>query len=43
MDEAHLALIARTVQHASLEHSPFDRATRTALRESRERSVPCRG
>lgn len=43
MDEARLDLIARTVQRASLEHSPFGQETRTALRESRERSVPCRG
>ncbi len=42
-DEARLTLIARTMQRASLEHNPFDRATRTTLRESRERSVPCHG
>ncbi len=41
MDEARLALIARTVHRASLEHSPFDGETRSALAESRERSVPC--
>ncbi len=41
MDENRLELIARTVQRASLERSPFDGKTRTALRRSRERSVPC--
>jgi anti-sigma factor RsiW len=41
MDEARLALIAETVHRATLEHSPFDVETRTALRESRARSKPC--
>ncbi|MCH8998325.1 MAG: NHL repeat-containing protein, partial [Proteobacteria bacterium] len=41
MDEARLAMIAETVHRATLEHSPFDVETRTALRESRERSKPC--
>lgn len=41
MDEARLAMIAETVHQATLEHSPFDVETRTALRESRERSKPC--
>jgi hypothetical protein len=29
------------VHRATLEYSPFDEETRTALRESRERSKPC--
>ncbi len=41
MDEARLALIAETVHRATLENSPFDTETRTALRQSRERSQPC--
>ncbi len=41
MDEARLAMIAETVHRAILEHGPFNEETRTALRESRERSKPC--
>ncbi len=41
MDEARLALIAETVHRATLENSPLDAETRTALRQSRERSQPC--
>lgn len=41
MDEARLALIAETVHRATIENSPFDTETRTALRESRARSQPC--
>lgn len=41
MDAARLDLIAQTVRRASLEHSPFNAETRTALQESRKRSVPC--
>jgi len=41
MDEARLAMIAETVHSATLKHSPFDVETRTALRESRERSKRC--
>ncbi len=41
MDEARLELIAATVHRTTLEHSPFDAETRTALRESRDRSAPC--
>ncbi len=41
MDEARLELIAETVHRATLENSPFDGETRTALRQSRERSQPC--
>jgi anti-sigma factor RsiW len=41
MDEERLALIAETVHLATLENSPFDTETRTALRESREHSQPC--
>ncbi len=41
MDEARLQLIAATVYRTTLENSPFDAETRTALRESRDRSAPC--
>ncbi len=41
MDEARLELIAETVHRATIENSPVDAETRTALRESRERSQPC--
>lgn len=41
MDPARLGLIAETVQRASLENSPFGPETRTALSESRARSIPC--
>ncbi len=41
MDEARLALIAETVHRATLDNSPVDAETRTALRESRERSQRC--
>lgn len=41
MDEARLELIAETVHRATLENSPFDPETRTALLESREHSQPC--
>ena len=41
MDEARLALLAETLHRATLELRPFDPDTRTALRESRERSIPC--
>jgi hypothetical protein len=41
MDEARLKLIAETVHSATLKNSPVDAETRTALRESRERSQPC--
>ena len=41
MDEARLVLIAETVHRTTLENAPFDGETRTALQESRERSVPC--
>ncbi len=41
MDEARLALLAETLHRATQERSPFDPETRTALRESRERSAPC--
>lgn len=41
MDETRLELIAATVYRTTLEHSPFDAETRTALRESRDRSAPC--
>ncbi len=41
MDEARLELIAETVHRATLKAFPLDTETRTALRESRERSQPC--
>jgi anti-sigma factor RsiW len=41
MDEARLELIAETVHSATLKNLPLDAETRTALRESRERSQPC--
>ncbi len=41
MDEARLTMIAETVHRATLEYSPFDEETRTALRDSRDRSKPC--
>jgi hypothetical protein len=41
MDAARLILIAETVHRATLENAPFDGETRTALRQSRERSQPC--
>jgi hypothetical protein len=41
MDEARLRLIAETMHRATIETSPFGPETRTALRESRERSAPC--
>ena len=41
MDEARLELIAETVHRATIENIPVNAETRTALRESRERSQPC--
>jgi anti-sigma factor RsiW len=41
MDENRLALLAETVRQASLERQPLDPTARTALRQSRETSVPC--
>ncbi len=41
MDEARLELIAETVHRATLKNRPVDAETRTALRQSRERSQPC--
>jgi len=42
MDAARFAVIADSVYRASLEMHPFGPETRIALRESRERSAPCR-
>jgi len=42
MDPTRFALIADSIYRASLEMNPFDAETRTALRDSRERSAPCR-
>jgi len=41
MDKARLALLAETLHRATVQRRPFDAETRTALRESRERSAPC--
>lgn len=41
MDPGRFAVIADSVYRASQEMNPFDSETRTALRESRERSAPC--
>ena len=41
MDEGRFSLIARTVHRATLERLPLDAEMRTALRESREASMPC--
>ena len=41
MDAERFRLIADSVYRASLEHLPFDRETRTALQDSRDRSRPC--
>lgn len=41
MDAERFRLIADSVYRASLEHLPFDRETKTALQESREKSKPC--
>ncbi|MFQ5696435.1 MAG: anti-sigma factor family protein [Terriglobia bacterium] len=43
MDEGRFTLIARTVHRATLERLPLDAEMRTALRESREASMPCSG
>jgi anti-sigma factor RsiW len=42
MDPKRFSVIADSVYRASVELNPFGPETRTALRESRERSVPCR-
>jgi len=41
MDDARLGVIARSVYQGALRRAPFDDATRTALRHSREVSAPC--
>jgi anti-sigma factor RsiW len=41
MDDMHLALIARTVRNATLEHKPLGAEAQTALRHSRIVSRPC--
>lgn len=41
MDADRFRLIADSVYRASMEHRPFDRETRTALRDSRDKSKPC--
>lgn len=41
MDDVHLALIARTFRHATMERQPLDAQAETALRQSRMVSRPC--
>ncbi len=41
MDQARLDLIARSLHQATRERAPLDVQTRTALRESRDKSIPC--
>ncbi|MAN80004.1 MAG: hypothetical protein CMM77_12385 [Rhodospirillaceae bacterium] len=41
MESRRFALLAETVQAGSRRHAPFDAETRTALRQSRDRSAPC--
>jgi anti-sigma factor RsiW len=41
MDSDRFRLLAESVRHSSLQHRPFDKKTRTALRQSREKSAPC--
>jgi anti-sigma factor RsiW len=41
MDQARLDLIARSLHQATRERAPLDAPTRTALRQSRDKSIPC--
>lgn len=41
MDSDRFRLLAETVLHASRQHLPFDKKTRIALRNSRDKSAPC--
>ena len=41
MDSGRFRLLAESVRHTSRIHVPFDEETRIALRESRDKSVPC--
>ena len=41
MDSGRFRLLAESVRHTSRQHVPFDKETRLALRESRDKSAPC--
>ncbi len=41
MDSARFKMLAASVHQTSLQHLPFDKQTRMALRESRDNSAPC--
>jgi anti-sigma factor RsiW len=41
MDSERFRLLAETVLHASRQHLPFDKKTRIALRNSRDKRAPC--
>ncbi|MEQ9171316.1 MAG: hypothetical protein RLN77_10210 [Rhodospirillales bacterium] len=41
MESRRFGLLAQSVQAGSHRHAPFDAKTRTALRQSRDRSAPC--
>jgi len=41
MDSDRFRLLAESVRHTSRQHVPFDKKTRMALRESRDKSAPC--
>lgn len=41
MDSARFRMLAKSVHQTSLQHLPFDKQTRMALRKSRDNSAPC--
>jgi hypothetical protein len=41
MDSGRFRLLAESVRQTSRQHVPFDKETRMALRESRDKSAPC--
>ncbi len=41
MDSERFRMLAASVRQTSLQHLPFDKQTRMALRESRDNSAPC--
>jgi anti-sigma factor RsiW len=41
MDSGRFRLLAESVRETSRQHLPFDRETRLALRQSRDKSAPC--
>lgn len=41
MDSTRFRMLAKSVHKTSLQHLPFDKQTRMALRESRDNSAPC--